>query len=64
MAAQTPQVFYTKDIMYCMQKAISEHFVGTDDASLIERYLDIKVAAVLGDYNNLKVTTPEDLKDI
>lgn len=64
MAAQTPQVFYTKDIMYCMQKAINENFVGTDDASLIERYLDIKVAAVLGDYNNLKVTTPEDLKDI
>ena len=64
MAAQTPQVFYTKDILYCMNKAIEENYIGTDDASLIEKYLDIKVAVVLGDYNNLKITTPEDLKEI
>lgn len=64
MAAQTPQVFYTKDILYCMHKAIEENYIGTDDASLIEKYLEIKVAVVLGDYNNLKITTPEDLKEI
>lgn len=64
MAAQTPQVFYTEDIMYCMKKAIEEGYVGTDDASLVERYLNIKVACVLGDYNNLKVTTVEDLREI
>lgn len=64
MAAQTPQVFYTSDILSCMKKAIDEGYTGTDDASLIERYLNIKVACVLGNYNNLKVTTPEDLKDI
>lgn len=64
MAAQTPQVFYTSDILYCMKKALEEGYIGTDDASLIERYLNIKVACVLGDYNNLKITTPEDLKEI
>jgi 2-C-methyl-D-erythritol 4-phosphate cytidylyltransferase len=64
MAAQTPQTFYTKDILACMQKAIDDAYTGTDDASLVEKYMDIKVSVVLGDYNNLKITTPEDLKEI
>lgn len=33
----------------------------TDDTMLVEHYLDIKSKIVEGSYNNLKVTTPEDI---
>ncbi|MCJ7782392.1 MAG: 2-C-methyl-D-erythritol 4-phosphate cytidylyltransferase, partial [Desulfobacterales bacterium] len=35
-------------------------FVGTDDASLVER-LGGKVHILPGSYANIKITTPEDL---
>ena len=62
MAAQTPQVFHTKDILACMHQAIADGYTGTDDCSLLERYSSIPIRAVTGDYTNLKITTPEDLK--
>lgn len=34
----------------------------TDDASVIERFTDIKVKLVEGSYQNIKITTPEDMK--
>ena len=60
-AAQTPQVFHTDVILDCMHKAFRDGFTGTDDASLAERY-DIPVKAVTGTYDNIKITTAEDLK--
>jgi 2-C-methyl-D-erythritol 4-phosphate cytidylyltransferase len=56
---QTPQGFH-KDILV---KAHAKPFKGeaTDDAMLVEN-LGIKVNVVMGDYRNIKVTTPEDLK--
>lgn len=57
---QTPQGFKREIILAAYQKAAMENFLGTDDASLVER-LGIKVKAVQGDYSNLKITTPEDL---
>ena len=33
----------------------------TDDAVLVERMLNKKVAVVEGDYYNIKLTTPEDM---
>ncbi|MDO5121037.1 MAG: 2-C-methyl-D-erythritol 4-phosphate cytidylyltransferase [Erysipelotrichaceae bacterium] len=60
-AAQTPQVFHTDVILDCMHKAFREGFTGTDDASLAERY-GIPVKAVTGTYDNIKITTAEDLK--
>jgi 2-C-methyl-D-erythritol 4-phosphate cytidylyltransferase len=59
-AIQTPQIFKYRDIMTAYQKAYKENFLGTDDASLFERYIG-RVKVVEGDYNNLKITTPEDL---
>ena len=38
-----------------------ENFLGTDDSSLVER-IGGKVKIVLGDYDNIKITTQEDLK--
>jgi len=61
-ATQTPQVFDTELIMACMKKAAKDGYTGTDDASLVEKYSDVKVKAVPGSYENIKITTPEDLK--
>ncbi len=60
-AAQTPQAFRTDLIISCMQRAFAEGFIGTDDASLAERY-GYRVRIVEGSYDNIKITTPEDLR--
>ena len=39
---------------------MADHFLGTDDASLVER-LGAPVEVVEGGYENIKVTTPGDL---
>lgn len=62
VAAQTPQVFSTELILTCMKKALQDGYVGTDDASLVEKYSDVKVKAVEGSYENIKITTPTDLR--
>ncbi|CEG25229.1 2-C-methyl-D-erythritol 4-phosphate cytidylyltransferase [Bacillus sp. B-jedd] len=59
-AVQTPQAFRVSVLMEAHEKADSERFLGTDDASLVER-LPHPVAVVPGDYNNIKLTTREDL---
>jgi 2-C-methyl-D-erythritol 4-phosphate cytidylyltransferase len=41
-------------------KAAEDAFIGTDDASLVER-LGVKVHILPGSYTNIKITTPEDL---
>jgi 2-C-methyl-D-erythritol 4-phosphate cytidylyltransferase len=58
--AQTPQCFYTAPILRCYQQAQAEGYCGTDDASLAERY-GLAVKMVLAYYENIKLTTPEDL---
>ena len=35
---------------------------ATDDASLVEKFTEVPVMSVLGSYENIKITTPEDLK--
>lgn len=59
-AAQTPQAFHISDLTNIHERAFCEGFLGTDDASLAERY-GISVAIVEGDYDNIKLTTQEDL---
>ncbi|MCR6108859.1 2-C-methyl-D-erythritol 4-phosphate cytidylyltransferase [Bacillus sp. A301a_S52] len=59
-SAQTPQGFHLEEIKNAHKKAAQEGFIGTDDASLME-YLNRPVAIVEGNYENLKITTPEDL---
>lgn len=61
MQAQTPQVFQTKLIKEAYQKAKVENYQATDDSQLFEKYIDLPIQAVLGDYNNIKITTQEDL---
>lgn len=57
---QTPQGF-RKDILWqANEQALADDFLGTDDASLVER-IGVQVAVVPSDYRNIKVTTPEDM---
>ncbi len=58
--AQTPQTFRFDVIYAAHQAAESDRFMGTDDASLVER-TGGHVKIIRGDYRNIKITTPEDL---
>ena len=57
---QTPQCFYTNEILNCYVRAQNESYSGTDDASLAEKY-GLSVRVVSAYYENIKLTTPEDL---
>jgi 2-C-methyl-D-erythritol 4-phosphate cytidylyltransferase len=56
-AVQTPQVFRLDIIAEAYKKAKGE---VTDDASLVER-LGYRVKLYMGSYDNIKITTPQDL---
>lgn len=58
---QTPQVFDYSLIITAHEKAKYDKYYGTDDSMLME-YLGYSVKVVEGSYNNIKITTPEDLK--
>jgi len=58
--AQTPQAFRYGIIRDAHERAATEEFLGTDDTSLVER-LGKEVKVVMGDYRNIKITTPEDM---
>ncbi|MCT4566524.1 MAG: 2-C-methyl-D-erythritol 4-phosphate cytidylyltransferase [Maledivibacter sp.] len=57
---QTPQVFKVEIIKQAHKFAATENFLGTDDAMLVEQ-IGREVKMVEGDYENIKITTPEDL---
>jgi 2-C-methyl-D-erythritol 4-phosphate cytidylyltransferase len=58
--AQTPQAFRYAVIRAAHEIAAAERYLGTDDASLVER-LGKDIHIVMGDYRNIKITTPDDL---
>ncbi|MFS1516776.1 2-C-methyl-D-erythritol 4-phosphate cytidylyltransferase [Bacillus sp. SCS-151] len=60
-AVQTPQAFRISLLEEAHEQAIKDKYIGTDDASLVER-LNKQVMIVEGDYQNIKITTPEDIK--
>jgi len=57
---QTPQGFDAQLLKQAYDHAAQDGYLGTDDASLVER-LGVEVKIVVGNYENIKVTTPEDL---
>lgn len=57
---QTPQGFNRQLLLMAYRKAFTENFYGTDDAVLVEK-MGEKVYLVKGDYNNIKITTKEDV---
>ncbi|MBQ2587551.1 MAG: 2-C-methyl-D-erythritol 4-phosphate cytidylyltransferase, partial [Bacteroidaceae bacterium] len=56
---QTPQVFQTSLLRQAYEQEFTEFF--TDDASVVEA-LGHQVALVPGNRENIKITTPADLK--
>ena len=58
--AQTPQAFKTQLLIEAYENAGKKGIRGTDDASLVEAMgLDVRI--VMGSYENIKITTPDDL---
>lgn len=59
-AVQTPQAFKYPLIKEAHRQALNDNFEGTDDSILAER-LGLPVKIVMGSYDNIKITTMEDL---
>lgn len=59
-AVQTPQVFVKSLYLKAFASAEKKGIVCTDDCRLIELYGGT-VKLTMGDYNNIKITTPEDI---
>ncbi len=59
-AVQTPQGFRYRLLLNASRSAQKAGYVGTDEASLVER-LGGRVRLVVGSADNIKITTPKDL---
>ena len=59
--AQTPQGFRYSILKKAFDEAAADGFLGTDEASLVERS-GHEVAVVMGSPRNIKITTPADLE--
>lgn len=60
VSIRTPQIFEFKMYVDAVEKAKTDGKDFTDDCQLIE-YFGKPVFTVIGDYGNIKITTPEDL---
>ncbi|MDP5276856.1 2-C-methyl-D-erythritol 4-phosphate cytidylyltransferase [Chengkuizengella axinellae] len=60
-AIQTPQVFGLKELKKAHDYAREQKILGTDDAMLMET-VGASIHVVPGDYQNIKITTPDDLE--
>jgi 2-C-methyl-D-erythritol 4-phosphate cytidylyltransferase len=59
--AQTPQGFRYDVLKKAFDEATADGFLGTDEASLVERS-GHEVAVVMGSPRNIKITTPADME--
>lgn len=59
--AQTPQGFRYEVIKKAFEEASADGFLGTDEASLVERS-GHPVAVVMGSPRNIKITAPADME--
>jgi 2-C-methyl-D-erythritol 4-phosphate cytidylyltransferase len=59
-AIQTPQAFPLRVLRQAYDESYKKKVFGTDDATLVERAGN-NVRVIMGSYENIKITTPEDL---
>lgn len=59
-SAQTPQTFKYDLIMKAYEEAYKNNYYGTDDSMLVE-FIGQSVSMIMGSYNNIKITNPEDI---
>lgn len=57
---QTPQIFRYNKLLNSYANALRKNIEATDDTSLAEA-MHYKVTLIEGSYNNIKITTPEDI---
>lgn len=64
VAVQTPQAFPTAVLRKAndLAKKANTLSAATDDASIVEKYTDVDIKIVAGDYKNIKFTTLEDIE--
>ena len=60
---QTPQGFRREIIIKAYEKAMKDGFYGTDDGGIAE-YAGYHVTMTEGDYENIKITTREDMPEM
>ena len=60
ICAYDPQCFKFS-VLWQVQEKAAENYTGSDDSTLVE-HLGVKVTVVPGSYENLKITTPFDLR--
>ena len=60
---QTPQTFDRGLLLEAYERLrISGDSDITDDTMIVERYMDVHSKMIEGSYENIKVTTPEDIR--
>ncbi|KYZ77909.1 hypothetical protein AXX12_16730 [Anaerosporomusa subterranea] len=59
-AIHTPQAFAADLLRHAYAQAETDQYLGTDDASLVER-VGVFIKLVNGGYENIKITTSEDV---
>lgn len=60
MITQTPQIFKRALYLKALESARQQHLNLTDDCQIVERF-GVPVYMVCGSYENIKITTPEDV---
>lgn len=59
--AETPQVFRTAILEQALRQCATDGFIGTDEASIVERLPGVSILAVTAVRPNPKLTQPQDL---
>lgn len=60
-AVQTPQAFSYEIVWNAYTALMADEIPVTDDAMVVETFLHYPVKLIKGTYENIKITTPEDL---
>jgi 2-C-methyl-D-erythritol 4-phosphate cytidylyltransferase len=61
MRVQTPQAFRARPLLDAFEQATRDGYQGSDTASTVERYADLRIQCVPGHPGNIKVTYAPDL---
>jgi len=61
VGVQTPQAFAAGPLLAAYRRAERDGFTGTDTASCLEAYTDVRIHGVPAPATNLKITFPEDV---
>jgi 2-C-methyl-D-erythritol 4-phosphate cytidylyltransferase len=61
VGVQTPQAFAARPLLEAYRRAEADGFTGTDTASGLELYADVRIHGVPSPATNIKITFPEDV---